>query len=134
MRSIYAIGDCSSKRERAAVLLNRQPRYIGYPALGAERRPLPISEHLASRRVRSPRGHPVSRCVFALAIVALAARLGAFGLSNAADAQQPAPPRRIGVLLISFSPESKEAQAFTWRNLLGAAGCITPVVQWHWAR
>jgi putative ABC transport system substrate-binding protein len=31
---------------------------------------------------------------------------------QSAYAQQPASPRRIGVLLISFSPESKEAQAF----------------------
>jgi len=29
-----------------------------------------------------------------------------------ADAQQPASPRRIGVLLVGFSPESKEAQQF----------------------
>ena len=47
-----------------------------------------------------------------LALVALAACLGPFGLASAADAQQPASPRRIGVLLVGFSPESKEAQAF----------------------
>ena len=34
------------------------------------------------------------------------------GLASAADAQQAASPRRIGVLLVLFSPESKEAQAF----------------------
>ena len=31
---------------------------------------------------------------------------------HGALAQQPASPRRIGVLLVIFSPESKEAQAF----------------------
>ena len=34
------------------------------------------------------------------------------GLASAPDAQQAASPRRIGVLLVLFSPESKEAQAF----------------------
>ncbi|HMK21620.1 MAG TPA: ABC transporter substrate-binding protein [Terriglobales bacterium] len=34
------------------------------------------------------------------------------GLSSAADAQQPASPRRVGVLLVTFSLDSKEAQAF----------------------
>jgi len=50
------------------------------------------------------------RCVFAFALFAFA--LGPFGLSSTADAQQPAAPRRIGVLLVNSSPESKEAQAF----------------------
>ncbi len=45
-------------------------------------------------------------------LATMAACLGPFGLINAADAQQPPPPRRIGVLLVGFSPESKEAQAF----------------------
>ena len=31
---------------------------------------------------------------------------------HSADAQQPASPRRIGVLLVGFSPESKEVHAF----------------------
>ena len=48
----------------------------------------------------------------AFALVALVACLGPFGLAGAADAQQPASPRRIGVLLVGCSPESKEAQAF----------------------
>ena len=46
------------------------------------------------------------------ALVALAACLGSFGLPSAADAQQPASPRRIGVVLVGWSPESKEAQQF----------------------
>lgn len=45
-------------------------------------------------------------------VVALAACLGSFSFATAADAQQPALPRHIGVLLALFSPESKEAQAF----------------------
>src|SRR4249920_2725537 len=52
------------------------------------------------------------RRAFALALVALAACLAPFGVPNAADAQQPAAPRRIGVLLAVHTPESKEAQAF----------------------
>ena len=54
----------------------------------------------------------IGRRAFAYALVALAACLGPFGLPGPADAQQPASPRRIGVLLVGFSPESKEAQAF----------------------
>ncbi len=45
-------------------------------------------------------------------IVALAACLGSLCFAAAADAQPSASPRRIGVLLVTFSPESKEAQAF----------------------
>ena len=45
-------------------------------------------------------------------VVALAACLGSFSFAIAADAQQPASPRHIGVLLALFSQESKEAQAF----------------------
>jgi ABC-type uncharacterized transport system substrate-binding protein len=52
----------------------------------------------------------VTRRGFAFALAALAACL--FGFASAADAQQPAAPRRIGVLLVARSPESKEAQAF----------------------
>jgi putative ABC transport system substrate-binding protein len=54
----------------------------------------------------------VTRLAFALTLVALAACLGPFGLASAADAQQPVSPRRIGVLLVAFSPEDKDAQAF----------------------
>jgi len=45
-------------------------------------------------------------------LAALAASLVLVFKPQSAYAQQPASPRRIGVLLISFSPESKEAQAF----------------------
>jgi len=45
-------------------------------------------------------------------VVALAVCLGSFSFAIAADAQQPASPRHIGVLLALFSQESKEAQAF----------------------
>jgi hypothetical protein len=50
--------------------------------------------------------------VILLPLVALAACLGSFGLASAADAQQPVAPRRIGVLLVGLSPESKEVQQF----------------------
>jgi hypothetical protein len=57
-----------------------------------------------------------------LALISLAACLGSFGLASAADAQQPASPRRIGVLLGGFSPESNEAQQF--RQGLRDAGYV----------
>jgi putative ABC transport system substrate-binding protein len=44
--------------------------------------------------------------------VSLTACLACFGFCGTVDAQQPASPRRIGVLLVGRSPESKEAQAF----------------------
>jgi putative ABC transport system substrate-binding protein len=53
----------------------------------------------------------VSQRSFASTLVVLAAFLGLF-LASAADAQQPPPPRRIGVILGSSSPESELAQAF----------------------
>jgi len=46
------------------------------------------------------------------ALISLAACVGLFGLASAADSQQAAMPRRIGVLLGGFSPESKEALQF----------------------
>ncbi|HTS55180.1 MAG TPA: ABC transporter substrate-binding protein [Burkholderiales bacterium] len=58
----------------------------------------------------------------ALAVASLLACLGAFGCAGAADAQQPAAPRRIGVLLVGPSLESKEAQAF--RQGLRDAGYV----------
>ena len=67
-----------------------------------------------------------------LALISLAACLGPFGLASAADAQQPASPRRIGVLLVAFSPESKEAQAF--RQGLRDAGYVEGrdvVIEWR---
>ena len=54
----------------------------------------------------------MTRCTFAFAIATLIACLEPFGFASAADSREPASPRRIGVLLAVFSPESKEAQAF----------------------
>jgi len=59
------------------------------------------------------------RGLLAFAISSLVACLGTLNLSSAADMQQAAAPRRIGVLLVARSPESEEAQAFR-RALLGA--------------
>ena len=55
----------------------------------------------------------------------------AFG-SHGAYAQRSATPRRIGVLLVGFSPESKEAQQF--RRGLGDAGYVEGrdvVIEWR---
>ena len=57
-------------------------------------------------------GNPMTRRAFAFALVALAACLGLVGPPRATDAQQPASPRRVGVLLALVAPDSKEAQAF----------------------
>jgi ABC-type uncharacterized transport system substrate-binding protein len=54
----------------------------------------------------------MTRGLLAFALVTLVVCLGPFGLASAADTQEPASPPRIGVLLVAFSPESKEAQAF----------------------
>lgn len=56
------------------------------------------------------------------ALAALIACLWQFGFASAADARQSVSPRRIGVLLVGFSPEGKEAQAF--RQGLGNAGYV----------
>jgi putative ABC transport system substrate-binding protein len=73
------------------------------------------------------------RCLLLFALVSLAACLvGSFGLASAADAQQPATPRRVGVLLVSFSPESKEAQAFRGGLLnAGYAEGRDVVIEWR---
>ena len=54
----------------------------------------------------------MTRRFLAMALIALAACLSLFGPAGITDAQQPATPRRIGVLLVAFSLESREAQAF----------------------
>lgn len=54
----------------------------------------------------------ITRRAFTQGLAALFGCLGLASLPLKADAQQPASPRRIGVLLVGFSPESKEAQAF----------------------
>jgi ABC-type uncharacterized transport system substrate-binding protein len=56
------------------------------------------------------------RGVLGFAFVTLVAGLGALGL---AGAQQPNSPRRIGVLLVGWSPEQNEVQEFR-RGLLDA--------------
>jgi putative ABC transport system substrate-binding protein len=61
----------------------------------------------------------VNRRSFAAGLVALAAFFGLICPASAADAQQPASPRRIGLVLVAFSSESKEAQAFR-RGLVDA--------------
>ena len=67
-----------------------------------------------------------------LAVVMLTVCLGPLGLASAADAQQSASPRRIGVLLVISSPESIEAQAF--RQGLREAGYAEGrhvVIEWR---
>jgi putative ABC transport system substrate-binding protein len=65
-------------------------------------------------------------------LVSLVACLGHFDLASAADAQQPASPRRIGVLLVLSSPESKDAQQFR-QGLLdaGYADGRDVVIEWR---
>ena len=53
-----------------------------------------------------------SRRAFVSSLAALAASPAIVFTPQRTYAQQPASPRRIGVLLVIFSPESKEAQAF----------------------
>ena len=60
------------------------------------------------------------RGLLAFVLATLVACLGPFRLTSAADTQQPASPRRIGVLLVSS--EGKEAQEF--RNGLRDAGYV----------
>jgi putative ABC transport system substrate-binding protein len=74
----------------------------------------------------------VTRRRFAFVLLALTACLGPLALASAADAQQPPSPRRIGVLLVNVSPESKEAQAFR-QGLLdaGYAEGRNVVIEWR---
>ena len=55
--------------------------------------------------------NPMIRRLLALALVNLTACLALFGLCSTVDAQQPASPRRIGVLLLGWSCEQKEVHA-----------------------
>ena len=50
---------------------------------------------------------------FACVLAVLVSCLGSLGVSGPADAQQPASPRRIGVLLVGTPPESKQVWGFT---------------------
>jgi putative tryptophan/tyrosine transport system substrate-binding protein len=52
------------------------------------------------------------QCRRLLASISLVASLGPFAPVEAADAQQPAAPWHIGVLSVSYSPESSEAREF----------------------
>jgi putative ABC transport system substrate-binding protein len=54
----------------------------------------------------------VTRRDFVCSLAALAAWLEQLGFPSVADAQQPASPRHIGVLLGARSPESRDVQAF----------------------
>ena len=71
----------------------------------------------------------------ALAAVGLAACLGSLGLVNAAETQQTASPRHIGVLLMGPLPESVEVQAFR-RGLrdAGYAEGHDVVIEWRFAK
>jgi putative ABC transport system substrate-binding protein len=68
------------------------------------------------------------------ALAALVAWLGPFGFASVADAQQAASPRHIGVLVVSFSPDSREAQAFR-QGLLdaGYSEGRNVVIEWRFA-
>jgi putative tryptophan/tyrosine transport system substrate-binding protein len=52
------------------------------------------------------------RALVTFALATLVACLEALGLPSPADAQQPASPRPIGVLLVLSSPQSKDVQQF----------------------
>ena len=76
----------------------------------------------------------LSRREFVRSLAALAASPAMVFKPHSADAQQPASPRRIGVLLVIFSPQSKEAQAF--RQGLRDAGYAEGrdvIIEWRYA-
>ncbi len=52
----------------------------------------------------------MTRRTFAIALIAVAVCFGSSGQPNAADAQQPASPWRIAVVLMGFTPQSTEPQ------------------------
>ena len=54
----------------------------------------------------------ITRRAFTRDLAALVGSLGLTCLAIEADGQQPASPRQIGILLVAWSPEGKEAQAF----------------------
>ena len=67
-----------------------------------------------------------------LAFISLTARLGFFGVASPTDAQQPASPRLVGVLLGGFAPDSKEAQQFRHGLLdAGYAEGRDVVIEWR---
>jgi putative tryptophan/tyrosine transport system substrate-binding protein len=77
----------------------------------------------------------VTRRHFVCGLAVLAGCLASFGLASAADAQQPASPRRIGVLLVAWLPEETVPQAF--RQGLADAGYSEGrdvVIEWRSAK
>jgi len=80
-------------------------------------------------------GDSVIRRRFVCTLVALTACLGPFGLASAVDAQQPAAPRRIGVLLVGIAPDSKQAQGLRQGlEELGYAEGRDVVYEWRSAK
>ena len=74
----------------------------------------------------------LSRRAFVSSVAALVASFGAFWPSGASDAQQPHLPRRIAVLLVGFSSQSREVQAL--REGLRDAGYTEGrdvALEWH---
>ena len=74
----------------------------------------------------------LSRRAFVSSLAALAASPANVFIPQSAYAQQPASPRRIGALLVAFSPESKEVQEF--RQALREAGYAEGrdvVIEWR---
>lgn len=55
----------------------------------------------------------MGRRAFAFGLISLVVCLGPFGLAGPADAQQPAAPRRIGVLLVGTPLGSKQLRGLT---------------------
>jgi len=81
-------------------------------------------------------GDPVARRVtrraFTSDLAAFVGALGLFGLSMNAYPQQPAAPRRIGVLLVLSPLQSKEAQAFQQGLLeVGYSEGRDVVIEWR---
>ncbi len=74
----------------------------------------------------------ISRYRLACQVAAWATCLVLFGLMSDAAAQKPTPPRRIGVLLVGFSLEGREAQAFRERlRELGYSEARDVVIEWR---
>jgi len=63
-------------------------------------------------RDSDPMNQPLSRRIFASRVVGLVASTAVFGQPRSSNAQQPASPRRIGVLMVAFGLESKAAKQF----------------------